>query len=137
MSRQKREKLTTTTVPEKPQPQQSFVQLEGKLTEEQLEAIAGGQGCPPDECGSNHNETMVSNSILKQVIMSKPKLKLLGTPEKPRPQQPLVQLTEEQLEAIGFASARSAIAGGFDGRNRCNSVTCNHNEIVVSIKETE
>ena len=44
MSKQKREKLTATTVPEKPRPQQSFVQLEGKLTQEQLEAIAGGGG---------------------------------------------------------------------------------------------
>ncbi len=42
MSKQKREKLTATTVPEKPQLPQSFVQLEGKLTQEQLEAIAGG-----------------------------------------------------------------------------------------------
>ena len=38
MSQQKREKLTATTVPEKPQLQQSFVQIEGELTEEQLEA---------------------------------------------------------------------------------------------------
>ncbi len=34
--------------------------------------------------------------------MSQQKLKLLATttPEKPRPQQPFVQLTQEQLEAI-------------------------------------
>ena len=43
MSQQKRDKLTVTTLPEKTYPQQSFVQLEGKLTPEQLEAIAGGK----------------------------------------------------------------------------------------------
>ena len=42
MSQQKREKLTARTKPEKPRPQQPFVQLEGKLTLKQLEAIAGG-----------------------------------------------------------------------------------------------
>ena len=43
MFAQKRDKLTATIVLEKPRPQQSFVQLEGKLTEAQLEAIAGGK----------------------------------------------------------------------------------------------
>ena len=42
MSRQKREKLMTTKTPEKPRPQQSFVQIEGELTKGQLEVIAGG-----------------------------------------------------------------------------------------------
>ena len=42
MFAQKRDKLTATIVLEKPRPQQSFVQLEGKLTEAQLEAIAAG-----------------------------------------------------------------------------------------------
>ena len=42
MSKKKREKLTVITVPEKLKPQSSFVQIEGKLTQEQLEAIAGG-----------------------------------------------------------------------------------------------
>ena len=42
MSQQKREKLTVTTTPEKPRPQQPSIQVEGKLTQEQLEAIAGG-----------------------------------------------------------------------------------------------
>ena len=32
--------------------------------------------------------------------MSKQKLKLLATPEKNRQEKPLLQLTEEQLEAI-------------------------------------
>ena len=41
MSKQKL-KLLATTTPEKPRPQQPLVQLEGKLTEEQLEEIAGG-----------------------------------------------------------------------------------------------
>ena len=40
MSRQKQEKLTATTTLEKSRHDNSFVQLEGKLTEEQLEAIA-------------------------------------------------------------------------------------------------
>ena len=55
--------------------------------------------------------------------MSQQKLKLLATttPEKPRPQQPFVQLTEEQLEAI---------TGGFNSGN-----TGNHNEIVMGIIE--
>ena len=42
MSKKQREKLTARTTPEKPRPQQPFVQIEGKLTQEQLEAIAGG-----------------------------------------------------------------------------------------------
>ncbi len=32
--------------------------------------------------------------------MAKPKLKLLATPDKTRPEKPLVELTEAQLEAI-------------------------------------
>ena len=37
------EKLTATTTPEKNLYDKPFVQVEGELTEEQLEAIAGGQ----------------------------------------------------------------------------------------------
>ncbi len=40
MSQQKREKPTARKTPEKNRPQQPLVQLEGKLTEAQLEAIA-------------------------------------------------------------------------------------------------
>ena len=40
MSQQQPEKLTARTKPEKPRPQQPFVQLEGKLTLEQYDAIA-------------------------------------------------------------------------------------------------
>ena len=45
MSKQKRKLLATATpaTPEKTRQEQSLVQLEGKLTEAQLEAIAGGQ----------------------------------------------------------------------------------------------
>ena len=42
MSQQKREKLTTTKTPAKSCSQKPLVQIEGKLTPEQLEAIAGG-----------------------------------------------------------------------------------------------
>ncbi len=35
-------KLLVRTTPEKSRPQQPFIQIEGKLTEAQLEAIAGG-----------------------------------------------------------------------------------------------
>ncbi len=42
MSTQKRQKFTVATTPEKNRPQQPFVQIEGKLTEAQLEAIAAG-----------------------------------------------------------------------------------------------
>ncbi len=90
MSEQKPEKLTANTTPEKPRPQQPFVQL----TEEQLEGIAGGfTGSDSSDC--NHNQSLVS---IKEVIKSQP------PPEKSRPQQPFVQLegklTEAQLEAI-------------------------------------
>ncbi len=34
--------------------------------------------------------------------MSQPKLKLLATPDKTRQKKPLVELTEEQLEAIAL-----------------------------------
>ncbi len=40
MSKQKR-KLLATATPEKTPQDKTFVQVEGKLTEEQLEAIAG------------------------------------------------------------------------------------------------
>ena len=90
-------KLLARTTPEKSRPQQSFVQIEGKLTEAQLEAIAGGvdgrNRCKSVTC--NHNQSVVS---IKEVVMSPP------PPEKSRPQQPFVQiegkLTEAQLEAI-------------------------------------
>ncbi len=42
MSKPKREKFTATTTPEKARPGKLFVQVEGKLTEAQLEAIAAG-----------------------------------------------------------------------------------------------
>ena len=42
MSKQQREKFTATVTPEKPCQQKPFVQVEGELTEEQLEAIAAG-----------------------------------------------------------------------------------------------
>ena len=42
MSKQKREKFTLTTKPEKIRQDKPFVQIKRKLTPEQLEAIAGG-----------------------------------------------------------------------------------------------
>ena len=42
MSKQNQEKLTTTTTPEKSRQDKPLVHIEGKLTQEQLEAIAGG-----------------------------------------------------------------------------------------------
>ncbi len=53
-------KLLATVTPEKPSRKKPFVQVEGKLTPRELEAIAGGagdDGCPITEC-TNHNETM-------------------------------------------------------------------------------
>ena len=104
MFKPKREKLTTTVTPEKTRQQKPFVQIEGELTEAQLEAYAGGagdDGCPPWNCGDNHNETMFvfprlsfHNSILKEVLMSKQKLKkFTATPDKTPPEKPLVELT--------------------------------------------
>ena len=87
MSEQKPEKLTANTTPEKPRSQQPKV----RLTEEQLEAIAGGLCSDDDGDTTNHNQSLVS---LKEGMMSPP------PPEKPRPQPPKVQLTQEQLEAI-------------------------------------
>ena len=94
MSTQKQKKFTVVTTPEKNRQHKPLVHIEGKLTQEQLEAIAGGAG-GGSGWGGNHNENVVS---IKEIVMSPPK------PEKPRLQQPLVQLegklTEEQLEAI-------------------------------------
>ena len=42
ISKQKREKFTATTTPEKLSQQKPFVQIEGELTEAQLQAIAAG-----------------------------------------------------------------------------------------------
>ena len=43
MSQQQREKLTATTTQEKIRHAKTFVQVEGELTQEQLEAIAEGK----------------------------------------------------------------------------------------------
>ncbi len=42
MSKPKPEKLTATTTSEKSRQHKPFVQIEGELTEAQLEALAGG-----------------------------------------------------------------------------------------------
>ena len=42
MFKPKRSKFTIPVMPEKARPEKPFVQVEGKLTEAQLEAIAGG-----------------------------------------------------------------------------------------------
>ena len=42
MSKPKPEKFTATVTPEKLRPQKPFVQIEGELTQAQLEAIADG-----------------------------------------------------------------------------------------------
>ena len=42
MFKPKREKCTATVTPEKTRPEKPFVQVEGELTEAQLEAIIGG-----------------------------------------------------------------------------------------------
>ncbi len=60
MSKQKREKFTASVTRLKPRPQKPFAQVEGELTQGQLEAIAGASGCPFELCGINHNETMMS-----------------------------------------------------------------------------
>ena len=63
MSKQKRSKLTTSVTPKNTRQEKPFVQLEGKLTQAQLEAIAGGR------LTDNHNETMVSSpQLIKNAI---------------------------------------------------------------------
>ena len=42
MSKQQPEKFTATATSEKPRQEKPFVQVEGELTEAQLEALAGG-----------------------------------------------------------------------------------------------
>ena len=59
MSKQKL-KLLATATPDKTRHDKPLVEL----TEEQLETIAGGEGCPIQHCGGNHNETMVSAAQL-------------------------------------------------------------------------
>ena len=113
MSTQKQEKFTVVTTPEKSRQHKPLVHIEGKLTPEQLEAIAGGAG-GGSGWGGNHNQSLVS---IKEIVMSPP-------PEKSRQHKSLVQLegklTEVQLEAI---------AGGVI------PPTGNHNEIVMGIRE--
>ena len=76
---------------EKPSPEKPFVQIEGELIEAQLEVLASGL-----------MQLTTLYTSFKEELMSKKQLKLLATatPEKPRPEKPLVQLTEDQLEAI-------------------------------------
>ncbi len=67
MSKEKREKFAATVTQEKYYQKKPFMQVEGKLTEAQLEAIMGGVSsgeCPVDRCTANHNETMVSSAQL-------------------------------------------------------------------------
>ena len=66
MAKPKREQRTASQTSEKPRSKRSFVQVEGELTEAQLEAIAGGRGNGSYEYddGINHNETMVSAAEL-------------------------------------------------------------------------
>ena len=63
MSTQKRKKFTVVTIPEKNRQQKPLVYIKGKLTQAQLEAIAGGAG-GSGGWGGNHNETMVSTAEL-------------------------------------------------------------------------
>ena len=69
MSKQKREKFTATVTPEKTRQDKTFVQVEGKLTEEQLEAIAGGSSVRGKRGNilGNHNETKVTT---KEVLIA-------------------------------------------------------------------
>ena len=140
MSKQKLKLLAT---PDKTRPEKPLVQL----TEAQLEACSGGakqdDGCPPWNCGGNHNETMVSAAQLnleEGKPCRAPKLKLLATAEKTLPEKPLVELTEDQLEAyagggrVELTEAQlEAYAGGVD-HGGCVPPICagNHNETMVS-----
>ncbi len=58
--------------------------------------------------------------------MSKPKLKLLATPDKTRQKKPLVELSEDQLKAIAGGTGRIGIASTW------TSDRTNHNETIVS-----
>ena len=71
MSKSKREKFTATITSEQNRHDKPLVQVEGKLTEAQLEAIAGdcvSHISVMGDCGqtgdANHNETMVSATQL-------------------------------------------------------------------------
>ncbi len=65
-------------------------------------------------------------SGLKEELMSKPKLKLLATPDKTPPEKPLVELSKDQLEAIAGGTGRIGIASTTDSHRS------NHNETIVS-----
>ena len=96
MSKQKQGKITVRTTPEKNRHDKPSVQIEGKLSEEELEAIAGGQSSPPGL--ANHNEIMVRT---QEVVMSNNSEKgsqLLQRQKRTR--QVEEELTGEQLEAI-------------------------------------
>ncbi len=82
MSKQKRAKLTVSITPEKPSLQKPLVQIEGKLTEAQLEAIAGGFNTGD---AGNHNEIVVRT---QEVFMPKQQReKLTATQAKPCQEQ--------------------------------------------------
>ena len=55
-----KQQLQSPTTSDKTPPEKPLVQL----TENQLEAIAGGEGCPAHHCGTNHNELMISSAQL-------------------------------------------------------------------------
>ena len=101
MSKQKREKLTVSVTPEKPRQDQLFFQVEGKLTEEQLEAIADGL----------IKLTTLYTSFKEELMFKQQRDKCTAdaTPEKLRQEKPFVQvegeLTEAQLEVIALWKA--------------------------------
>ena len=92
MFKPKRKKLTVSATPETTRPEKPFVQVEGKLTEAQLEAIADGL----------MKLTTLYISLKEELIFKQEREKLTttATPEKTRSEKPLVKLSEAQLEAI-------------------------------------
>ncbi|MEO0536106.1 MAG: hypothetical protein AAF215_19810 [Cyanobacteria bacterium P01_A01_bin.123] len=92
-----------------------------ELSEEDLEAIVGGAGnggggtsCTPDDCGENHNETIISVADAAQTESNQ-----------------IIELTEEDLEAIF-----GGMGGG--GDRQCTPWTCgtNHNETLIHTQDS-
>ena len=96
MFKPKRKKLTVSATPETTRLEKPFVQVEGKLTEGQLEAIADGL----------MKLTTLYISLKEELIFKQEREKLTNTatPAKNRPGKTFFQIEEEltkaQLEAI-------------------------------------
>ena len=121
MAKQKQDKFTAGATPEKPRPQQLFIQVEGELTEEQLEAIskrsAFGSAQQAGKLFNNPPFIPVSRKNLCRA-QKREKFTATATLEKIRPEKPFFQVEGELTpsttprRSLSRSAERQRAAGG-------------------------